>query len=80
MLGNMEEVSARSGRLIAVVNEGGGDGAVKTGDIMTVPETSVFLTPILLTVPLQLLAYYIAVLKGTDVDQPRNLAKSVTVE
>jgi glucosamine--fructose-6-phosphate aminotransferase (isomerizing) len=47
---------------------------------MTVPETSTFLTPILLTVPLQLLAYYIAVKKGTDVDQPRNLAKSVTVE
>jgi glucosamine--fructose-6-phosphate aminotransferase (isomerizing) len=86
MLGNMEEVSARSGRLIAVVNEGAAEGtgaAVaggKIGDIITVPGASVFLTPILLTVPLQLLAYYIAVQKGTDVDQPRNLAKSVTVE
>ncbi len=83
MLSNMEEVSARSGRLIAVVNEGAAElssKGSKVGDIITVPEASVFLTPIILAVPLQLLAYYIAVLKGTDVDQPRNLAKSVTVE
>ncbi len=72
--------AARLGRLIAVVNEGATEVAAKTGDIITVPVASVFLTPILFTVPLQLLAYYIAVEKGTDVDQPRNLAKSVTVE
>ena len=79
MLSNMEEVSARLGRLIAVVNEGATEVSSKI-DTITVPEASVFLTPIILTVPLQLLAYYIAVKKGTDVDQPRNLAKSVTVE
>jgi glucosamine--fructose-6-phosphate aminotransferase (isomerizing) len=52
----------------------------KARDAILVPETHPFLAPILLTVPLQLLAYNVAVLKGTDVDQPRNLAKSVTVE
>jgi glucosamine--fructose-6-phosphate aminotransferase (isomerizing) len=80
MLGNMEEVKARLGRIIAVVNEGDEFAVQKADDIITVPRASVLLTPIILTVPLQLLAYHIAVLKGTDVDQPRNLAKSVTVE
>jgi glucosamine--fructose-6-phosphate aminotransferase (isomerizing) len=80
MLGNMEEVKARLGRIIAVVNEGDEDAVQKADDLITVPRASALLTPIILTVPLQLLAYHIAVLKGTDVDQPRNLAKSVTVE
>jgi glucosamine--fructose-6-phosphate aminotransferase (isomerizing) len=80
MLGNMEEVKARLGLIIAVVNEGDTEAAVKADDLITVPPSSVYLTPILLSIPLQLLAYHIAVLKGTDVDQPRNLAKSVTVE
>ncbi|OGP15721.1 MAG: glutamine--fructose-6-phosphate aminotransferase [Deltaproteobacteria bacterium GWA2_55_10] len=80
MLGNMEEVKARGGRLIAVVNDGDNEASCKADDVVSIPGTSVYLTPILMSVPLQLLAYHIAVLKGTDVDQPRNLAKSVTVE
>jgi glucosamine--fructose-6-phosphate aminotransferase (isomerizing) len=80
MLGSMEEVHARLGSIIAIVNEGDTEAASRADDFITIPETSVHLTPILITVPLQILAYYIAVMKGTDVDQPRNLAKSVTVE
>ncbi|MBI5893689.1 MAG: glutamine--fructose-6-phosphate transaminase (isomerizing) [Deltaproteobacteria bacterium] len=80
MLGNIEEVKARGGRIIAVVNEGDKEAAEKADEIISIPEASPFLMPILLAIPLQLLAYHIAVLKGTDVDQPRNLAKSVTVE
>ncbi len=80
MLGNMEEVRARGGRIIAVVNEGDDEASGRADDVIMVPEASAHLAPVLLSVPLQLLAYHIAVLKGTDVDQPRNLAKSVTVE
>ncbi|MBI5562020.1 MAG: glutamine--fructose-6-phosphate transaminase (isomerizing) [Deltaproteobacteria bacterium] len=80
MLGNMEEIKARGGRLIAVVSESDTNVAGRAGDVIRVPEASVYLTPALMAVPLQLLAYHIAVLKGTDIDQPRNLAKSVTVE
>ncbi|MBI5874493.1 MAG: glutamine--fructose-6-phosphate transaminase (isomerizing) [Deltaproteobacteria bacterium] len=80
ILGNMEEVKARGGKIIAIVNEGDNEAAKKADDVIAVPVASHHLSPILLTIPLQLLAYHIAVLKGTDVDQPRNLAKSVTVE
>jgi len=80
MLGNMEEVKARGGRLIAVVNDGDVEASQKADDVIKVPPASVHLMPVILSIPLQLLAYHIAVLKGTDVDQPRNLAKSVTVE
>jgi glucosamine--fructose-6-phosphate aminotransferase (isomerizing) len=80
MLGNMEEVKARGGRLIAIVNDGDTEACQKADDIIYVPEASAHLMPIVMSVPLQLLAYHVAVLKGTDVDQPRNLAKSVTVE
>ncbi|HHL40458.1 MAG TPA: glutamine--fructose-6-phosphate transaminase (isomerizing) [Deltaproteobacteria bacterium] len=80
ILANMEEVLARGGQVIAVVSEGDRQAAQMTEDVITVPVTSHHLTPVLMSVPLQLLAYYVAVLKGTDVDQPRNLAKSVTVE
>jgi len=80
ILGNIEEVKARGGRVIAVVNEGDNEAAKKADDIIIIPAASHHLTPILLTIPLQMLAYHIAVMKGTDVDQPRNLAKSVTVE
>ena len=80
VLSNMEEVKARGGRVIAVVNEGDIDAGSRADDVMEVPALSEQLAPVLLSVPLQLLAYHIAVLKGTDVDQPRNLAKSVTVE
>ena len=80
ILGNIEEVKARGGRVIVLVNEGDNEASQKADKIITIPSASHHLTPILLTIPLQLLAYHIAVLKGTDVDQPRNLAKSVTVE
>jgi glutamine---fructose-6-phosphate transaminase (isomerizing) len=80
ILSNIEEVRARGGRVIALANPSDKDIAAKAEDVLFVPETHHLLTPILLNIPLQLLAYNIAVLKGTDVDQPRNLAKSVTVE
>lgn len=80
MLGNMEEVRARGGRIIAIVNEGDTEASKRADDAVNIPASSAHLMPILFTVPLQLLAYHIAVQKGTDVDQPRNLAKSVTVE
>ncbi|MEK7803101.1 MAG: isomerizing glutamine--fructose-6-phosphate transaminase, partial [Deltaproteobacteria bacterium] len=80
MLGNIEEVKARGGRIIALINENDNEASKKADEVITIPASSHYLTPILLTIPLQLLAYHIAVMKGTDVDQPRNLAKSVTVE
>jgi glucosamine--fructose-6-phosphate aminotransferase (isomerizing) len=80
VLNNVEEVNARGGKVIALTNPACQEVASKAKDTLFIPETHPLLTPILLTVPLQLLAYYISVLKGTDVDQPRNLAKSVTVE
>ena len=80
ILGNMEEVKARGGKIIAIVNEGDNEASRKADEVITIPATSHHLSPILITIPLQILAYHIAVLKGTDVDQPRNLAKSVTVE
>ncbi len=80
ILNNVEEVRARDGKVIALVNPADKEIASKANDLLLIPETHHLLAPILLTVPLQLLAYNIAVLKGTDVDQPRNLAKSVTVE
>lgn len=77
---NMEEVIARSGRVIALCSQGDQEVRDKAEVTLELPQLSDDLDPILLSVPLQLLAYHIAVLKGTDVDQPRNLAKSVTVE
>ena len=80
VLSNMEEVIARSGRVIAICTQGDADVRAKAEVCLDVPGGADYLQPILLSIPLQLLAYHIAVLKGTDVDQPRNLAKSVTVE
>ncbi|MFO7916921.1 MAG: glutamine--fructose-6-phosphate transaminase (isomerizing) [Anaerolineae bacterium] len=80
MLNNMEQVKTRGGRVIAVATEGDEEVAAKADDVIFIPATSRYLTPILATIPLQLLAYHIGVLRGCDVDQPRNLAKSVTVE
>jgi glucosamine--fructose-6-phosphate aminotransferase (isomerizing) len=77
---NMEEVRARGGQVIAVVSEGDTAAASIAQTAFTVPATPPLLAPILTVLPLQLLAYHVADLKGTDVDQPRNLAKSVTVE
>ncbi|KAF0221357.1 MAG: glucosamine--fructose-6-phosphate aminotransferase [Geobacteraceae bacterium] len=80
VVSNMEEVVARSGRVIAVCSQGDEEIKGKAEVTLEVPRDFDDLAPILLSVPLQLLAYHVAVLKGTDVDQPRNLAKSVTVE
>jgi glucosamine--fructose-6-phosphate aminotransferase (isomerizing) len=80
VVSNMEEVIARSGQVIAVCTEGDGEIGRKASAAIEIPHEGEALMPILLSVPMQLLAYHIAVLKGTDVDQPRNLAKSVTVE
>ena len=77
---NIEEVRAREGRVIALLSLSDQAIPKKADDVIFIPETLPSLTPILLTLPLQLLAYYMADFKGLDVDQPRNLAKSVTVE
>ena len=80
IVSNIQEIKARKGRVIAVVSEGD-EQVKKIADyVIEVPETEECLTPLLTVIPLQLLAYHIAVIKGCDVDQPRNLAKSVTVE
>jgi glucosamine--fructose-6-phosphate aminotransferase (isomerizing) len=80
VLSNIEEVKAREGRVIALASPSDREIVKKVDDVIFIPETIPSLAPILLTIPLQLLAYYMADFKGTDVDQPRNLAKSVTVE
>jgi glucosamine--fructose-6-phosphate aminotransferase (isomerizing) len=79
-LSNIQEVKARGGRIIAVVTQGNTDLAGMVDHMIPVPDTIDMLTPILTTIPLQLLAYHIAVMRGCNVDMPRNLAKSVTVE
>ena len=80
MLGNIEEVRARDGQVIAVVHAGDRAVASKAHHVIEVPACADLLAPLLTVIPLQLLAYHIAVRLGCDVDQPRNLAKSVTVE
>jgi glucosamine--fructose-6-phosphate aminotransferase (isomerizing) len=80
IISNIQEVKARKGNIIAVITEG--DSALRNmvNDIFEIPKADPVVTPLLAVIPLQLFAYYVAVLKGCDVDQPRNLAKSVTVE
>ena len=80
VLSNIEEVRARRGRIIAVVTDGNTEIQDKVDHVISVPNSLPQVQPILTSVPLQLLAYHMAVLRGCDVDQPRNLAKSVTVE
>jgi glucosamine--fructose-6-phosphate aminotransferase (isomerizing) len=80
MLSNIEQVVARGGKVIAVAVEGDHEVAEKANDVIWIPKASPYLTPVLVSIPLQLLAYHVAVLRGCDVDQPRNLAKSVTGE
>ena len=80
MLGNVEEVKAREGKVIAIASQGCKEIEKKADHAFLVPSAHELLTPILMAVPLQLLAYHIALRRGCDVDQPRNLAKSVTVE
>ena len=79
-LSNIQEVKAREGKVVAVVSEGDTEVRKVADDVIEIPAAPDLLTPILEIVPLQLLAYHIAVRRGCDVDQPRNLAKSVTVE
>jgi len=80
VLSNMNEVRARGGRIIAITTEGNGMLSGLADAELRVPATLPLLSPVLTTIPLQLLAYHSAVLRGCDVDRPRNLAKSVTVE
>lgn len=80
VLSNVQEIKARHGRVIALVTEGDTDIASLADEVIELPPVPECLEPLLTTIPLQLLAYHIAVCKGKDVDQPRNLAKSVTVE
>ncbi len=80
VMANIEEVKARKGPVIAVATEGDGEVAKKVDDVIYIPDTLYCLEPLLTVIPLQLLSYHIAVLRGCDVDKPRNLAKSVTVE
>ena len=87
MIGNVQEAKARGGSVIALTTEtrDGVQGIRELLDpaqdfLITVPDSHPLLTPVLMVIPLQLLAYHIAVRRGCDVDQPRNLAKSVTVE
>ena len=80
VVSNMQEIKARKGRVISVISEGDEYSASLSESIMVVPAADEIVAPMLSVVPLQLLAYYIGVMKGLDVDKPRNLAKSVTVE
>jgi glucosamine--fructose-6-phosphate aminotransferase (isomerizing) len=80
VISNLEQVRSREGVVIAVATEGDDEISEKANEVIYIPDLGPYLTAVLATVPLQLLAYHVAVLKGTDVDQPRNLAKSVTVE
>ena len=80
MMGTVEEVRARDGRIIALAHEGDREIGARASRVLTVPAAAELLSPILMALPLQLLAYHVAVRLGRDVDQPRNLAKSVTVE
>jgi glucosamine--fructose-6-phosphate aminotransferase (isomerizing) len=77
---NMQEVAARGGQIVLISSEDSGMPGMELAADIRLPKTHPFVTPILYALPVQLLAYHTAVLMGTDVDQPRNLAKSVTVE
>ena len=80
VLSNIQEVKARQGKVIAIVTKGDDTISRIADEVIEMPETIECLEPLLSTIPLQMLAYHIAVCKGKNVDQPRNLAKSVTVE
>jgi glucosamine--fructose-6-phosphate aminotransferase (isomerizing) len=80
VVSNMEEIKARGGPVIAVCTEGDDETAERADEVIFIPQAPEYLQPLLAVIPLQLLAYHVAVLRGCDVDKPRNLAKSVTVE
>jgi glucosamine--fructose-6-phosphate aminotransferase (isomerizing) len=80
IVSNVQEIKARKGQVIAVATEGDTIIPGMANDVMFVPDTDEIIAPLLSTIPLQLLSYYVGIAKGIDVDKPRNLAKSVTVE
>ena len=81
LLSNIQEIKARGGKIIMITDQEGSKKAKKYCDqLITISKTNFFTSPIIYSLPIQLIAYYLAVFLGTDVDQPRNLAKSVTVE
>jgi glucosamine--fructose-6-phosphate aminotransferase (isomerizing) len=80
VMSNLEEIKARGGPVIAIANEGDEEVAARADEVIYIPDVPDYLQPLVAVVPLQLLAYHIALLRGCDVDKPRNLAKSVTVE
>jgi len=80
VMSNLEEIKARGGPVIAIACEGDAEVAAVADDVIYVPDVPDYLQPLVGVIPLQLLAYHIALLRGCDVDKPRNLAKSVTVE
>jgi glucosamine--fructose-6-phosphate aminotransferase (isomerizing) len=80
LVSNVQEVKARKGRIYAITGENSDAIAAVSDELIAIPSTDEALSPLLTTVPLQLLSYHVAVLRGCNVDQPRNLAKSVTVE
>lgn len=80
VVSNMQEIKARKGKIIAVINEGDEQSSALAQDIIMIPQADEIVAPMLSAIPMQLLAYYIGIAKGYDVDKPRNLAKSVTVE
>jgi glucosamine--fructose-6-phosphate aminotransferase (isomerizing) len=80
MLSNIEQVRARDGIVVGIVSEGDTEIASKCEYVLEMPRTTPLLYPLLTAIPMQLLSYYVALRRGCDVDQPRNLAKTVTVE
>jgi glucosamine--fructose-6-phosphate aminotransferase (isomerizing) len=80
MISNLQEIRARRGKIIAIATEGDGKIKEQTKEVIFIPKCKELFSPLLVALPLQLIAYHIAVKRGCDVDQPRNLAKSVTVE
>jgi glucosamine--fructose-6-phosphate aminotransferase (isomerizing) len=80
VVSNIQEIKARNGKIIAVVNEGDETIREMADHVIEIPDSDEAFTPLITTIPLQLLSYHIAVMRGCNVDQPRNLAKSVTVE
>jgi glucosamine--fructose-6-phosphate aminotransferase (isomerizing) len=80
VMSNVEEIKARGGPVLAVATTGDEEAAARADEVISVPDVPEYLQPLVTAVPLQLLAYHVALLRGCDVDRPRNLAKSVTVE
>ena len=79
-MSNVQEIKARSGQIIAIINEGDEVMKAEADHYIEVPQVNEVFSPLVNTIPLQLISYHIALMRGCDVDRPRNLAKSVTVE